>query len=296
VKQSVKRVAGVTARRVLHATYDTLDRWQGTLPDLVPPRQINPNMGFTPRRREYAREFVSSGDNIAAMLTSYAAVQPSQSVLDIGSGIGRVARALTTVLSEDGSYRGFDVDPRAVVWCRRSYREFANFSFSYAPVGYVNVRGQAPVRGEAFVFPYPDATFDLAFSMSVYTHLSYPIVDHYIAETSRVLRPGGLCVNTFFVMDEFAVDAMAAGRADRRYVGQGTGIYVADPENANYGIGFSPDLITSLHNAHDLTIIPPLRFGDWSGRNVDSFVYQDVVVARKSPEDAHEGTQARERG
>jgi SAM-dependent methyltransferase len=267
---------------MLHTTYDTLDRWQGTLPDLVPPRQINPNIGFTPRRGAYARAFVTSGDRVVEMLKDYAAVQPSQSVLDIGSGIGRIARPLTAVLAADGLYRGFDVDPRAVAWCRRAYRRFANFAFAYAPVGYVNVKGLAPIRGEEFVFPYPDSTFDVAFSMSVYTHLAREVVDHYLAETSRVLRPGGVCVNTFFVMDEFAIDAMHAGRADRSYVQQGAGTYVADRDNPNFGIGFTPDVITSLHESHDLAIIPPIRFGDWNGRAGKPYVYQDVVVARRN--------------
>lgn len=296
MERRVKRAAGRTLRHVLHTTYDMLDRGQGALPALVPPRQINPNIGYTPRRGTYAREFIISGDRVASMLKSYADLQPSAHVLDIGSGIGRIARALTTFLSADGAYRGFDVDPRAISWCRRAYRPFTNFSFAYAPVGYVNVKGGAPIRGEDFVFPYADASFDLAFSMSVYTHLSRAIVNHYLAETSRVLRPGGVCVNTFFVMDDYAVDAMAAGRADRRYVSQEAGTYLEDPSNPNFGIGFTPDVISTLHESNDLAIVPPIRFGDWSGREVKAFVYQDVVVARKRAVIAAPGKPAEDRG
>lgn len=279
--QNVKRTAGTTLRRVLHTTYDALDRGQRTLPALVPPRQINPNIGFTPRRGDYAREFITSGDRVAAMLKSYGDLKPDQQVLDIGSGIGRIARALTAYLSKDGQYRGFDVDPRAVAWCQRSYSGFSNFLFAYAPVGYINVKGRGSIRGEDLVFPYLDATFDLTFSMSVYTHLNRATVDHYLAETSRVLRPGGKCINTFFVLDDFALEAMHSGHADRRYVRQADGVYVADLDNPNFGIGFTPDVINTFHESHGLTIVPPIRFGDWSGRKVESFVYQDVVVARK---------------
>lgn len=280
--QNVKRAARNTLRQVLHTTYDALDRGQRTLPALVPPRQINPNIGFTPGRRDYAREFTTSGDRVVAMLKSNGGLKPGDHVLDIGSGIGRIARGLTAYLSADGQYRGFDVDPRAVAWCQRSYSGFSNFSFAYAHVGYINVKGRGSIRGEDLVFPYPDATFDLAFSMSVYTHLNRATVDHYLAETSRVLRPGGACVNTFFVMDDFAIGAMQSGRADRRYVKQGPGVYVADLENPNFGIGFTPDVINTFHERHGLTIVPPIRFGDWSGRDVECFVYQDVVVARKA--------------
>jgi SAM-dependent methyltransferase len=278
----MKRAARNTLRHVLHTTYDTLDRWQGRLDPLVPRREVNPNIGFSPRRAAYAKEFVASGNRIADMLVSYADLQPSQSVLDIGCGIGRVARALTQVLSPSGQYHGFDVDPAAVAWCQQAYRPFENFAFAHAPVGYVNVKANAPIRGEEFVFPYPDATLDLAFSVSVYTHLSQTVIDHYLSETSRVLRPGGLCVNTFFVIDEFAAEAMRTGRADRSYIDQRDGTYRCDPRTPNLGIGFAPDVITSLHEAHALSVVPPVRFGTWSGRSVESFVYQDVVVARKS--------------
>lgn len=277
----LKRAASTTIRHVVHATYDGLDRARRTADPLVPPRAINPNVGFVPRPGAYAVEFIASGQRIADMLVSYADLQPTDSVLDVGCGIGRVARALTTRLSPAGRYRGFDVDPQAVAWCRRAYRSFDNFSFDHAAVGYVNVKGDAPLRGEEFVFPYQDGSFDVAFSVSVYTHLSRAITEHYLSETSRVLRAGGVCVNTFFVIDEFAAQAMQSGRADRSYVPQGDGTYQFDPDNPNLGIGFAPEVINSLHNGHSLAPVPPPRLGSWSGRHLQSFVYQDVIVAQK---------------
>lgn len=276
----MKRRAKSTLRHVVHSAYDRLDR-RSNGNQLVPPREINPNIGFIPRRGAYAQEFKSSGSRIAEMLASYADLRPDQSVLDIGCGIGRVARALTTIIQPPGQYRGFDVDPKAVAWCQRAYRPFTNFAFAYAPVGYLNVRGDAPVRGEDFIFPYPDATIDLAFSVSVYTHLSGSVVDHYLAETARVLRPGGTCVNTFFVIDAFAVTAMQAGTADRVYLDGGDGTYLCDPRDPNLGIGFTPKVIEQLHAGHGLALSSPVRFGTWNRRVAESFVYQDVVVASK---------------
>ena len=117
--------------------------------------------------------------------------------------------------------------------------------------------------------------------MSVYTHLADAVIDHYLAETSRVLKPGGVCVNTFFAFDEFAVAAMQAGRTDRAYRDTGDGTYAFDPGNPNFGIGFTPEVIASLHQPHGLTLIPPVRFGPWTGRKEQAYVFQDVVVARK---------------
>jgi SAM-dependent methyltransferase len=277
----IKRAAGSAIRDIIHPSYDLLDRLRRAADALVPPRGINPNVGFTPRRGAYRDQFIASGERIADMLVSYADLQPMQSVLDIGCGIGRVARPLTARLSSAGRYRGFDVDPRAIEWCQRAYRSFENFSFAHAPVGYVNVKDNAPLRGEDFAFPYPDSDFDLAFSVSLYTHLGRSITDHYLSETCRVLRPGGYCVNTFFVVDQFALEAMRARQADRSYIDHGDGSYLASQGDPNFGIGFAPEVISALHEANGLTIVSPVRFGSWTGREVESFVYQDVIVARR---------------
>jgi SAM-dependent methyltransferase len=44
-------------------------------------------------------------------------------------------------------------------------------------------------------FPFPDASFDCAFSVSVLEHCSYP--ESVIAEIGRVLKPGGCCYLAF---------------------------------------------------------------------------------------------------
>lgn len=48
------------------------------------------------------------------------------------------------------------------------------------------------VVASAEAMPFPDHSFDLAFSMAVYEHI--PDVTAAIAEAHRVLRPGGLCL------------------------------------------------------------------------------------------------------
>ena len=97
-----------------------------------------------------------------------------------------------------------------------------------------------------------------------------------------MLKPGGICTNTFFVFDEVAIAAMQAGRTDRAYHDVGDGMYACDPGNPNFGVGFTPEVIASLHAAHGLALIPPVRFGTWSGRRDQTYVFQDVVVARKA--------------
>lgn len=273
------------ARSLLHSTYDVVDRLVPSAGPLVPPRRLNPNVGFTPRRSAYQREFIESGEAVASMLVAYGGLGATTTVLDIGSGIGRIARALTSRLGSGGRYHGFDPDRRAIDWCRHAYSGHANFTFTYAPIDYVNVPASPDqVLPEQYGFPYDDNSFDLAFSISVYTHLGPEAVSRYLAETRRVLHPGGVSVNTFFVLDDFALNALDARIADRSYVESAPGVYMKEPHQPNSGIAFTIDTIHSLHRENGLSIVEPVRFGTWSGRQVDAFIYQDVVVSRPSVE------------
>ena len=55
-------------------------------------------------------------------------------MLDVGCGIGRLARPLAGYLSIDGTYAGFDVDAAGIRWCRQRYGHFPQFSFAHADV------------------------------------------------------------------------------------------------------------------------------------------------------------------
>jgi len=119
--------------------------------------------------------------------------------------------------------------------------------------------------------------------MSVYTHLSRATVDHYLGETSRVLRPGGMCLNTFFVHGRLPRSRPCSpGRADRslRETGRRR---LRRPTWTTPTSASGSRLMSSTRSmrATVLTIVPPIRFGGWTGRKLESFVYQDVVVARE---------------
>lgn len=134
----------------------------------------------------------------------YCGLKPESHVLDIGSGMGRSAVALTSFLNEIGRYEGFDVVKRGVDWCKRNITSrFSNFRFQYIPLNNDLYRqsGEAP---EKFRFPYPDRAFDLIIVNSVFTHMVAEEVAHYFSEMSRVIKEGGIIYATFFLYTENA--------------------------------------------------------------------------------------------
>ncbi len=93
-------------------------------------------------------------------------------VLDFGCGCGRVLRHWPP--GPRPALFGCDVNRRAVSWIRR-----------HLP------RVRAEVTGLDPPLPWADATFDLAYAFSVFTHLPRPLQERWRDELRRVIRPGG---------------------------------------------------------------------------------------------------------
>jgi SAM-dependent methyltransferase len=115
--------------------------------------------------------FLSSGR--AAYEAIAAHVRPAElgSVLDFGCGCGRVVRYWDGFA---GTVAGSDLSPPAVAWCRANL-PFARFE----------VNGLEPPLA------FPDASFDLVYALSVFTHLTADLQLAWRDELRRVLRPGG---------------------------------------------------------------------------------------------------------
>jgi SAM-dependent methyltransferase len=144
-------------------------------------------------------DFERMGQEIVGRLVSKHGLQAHYHVLDIGSGIGRVAVPLTAVLKQ-GKYCGFDVVKRGVDWCVKNISvAFPNFEFKYVPL-HNDLYRSAGASPEVFTFPYPDHTFDFAIANSLFTHMMPAEVERYYEELNRVLKPGGKCYATFFTV------------------------------------------------------------------------------------------------
>lgn len=99
-----------------------------------------------------------------------------ESILDFGCGCGRMLLWLEK-LAAGASLTGTDVDAEAIAWCRE-HISYARFTVNEA---------DPPL-------PFPDASFDLVFNHSVFTHIDERRQDAWLTELQRVVRPGGLLV------------------------------------------------------------------------------------------------------
>jgi SAM-dependent methyltransferase len=224
-----------------------------------------------------AGDFRAVGEELVQLLIAIGGLQPADRVLDVGSGIGRVAIPLTRYLDRQrGTYDGFDIVRRGVEWCRRELTpRHPHFRFHLAAVRNpeYNPRG---IPAAEYRFPFDDASFDVAFATSLYTHLELEEMRRYVAETHRVLAPGGTFFATFFLLNEISLANMGAtydfplGDAQvRRMKGA----------SAAAGVAFDETLVLeTLRGAGFVDVA--VHHGKWSGR-ADGLTFQDLVTARR---------------
>jgi SAM-dependent methyltransferase len=221
--------------------------------------------------REFFRYFVEFGG-----------LKPHHRVLDVGCGIGRMARPLTEYLGPAGSYEGFDIIGKGVEWCRENITpRFPRFRFRRANVfneAYYR-RGLYPAH--EYVFPYPSNSFDFVFGTSVFTHMGPADVANYTREIGRVLKLGGRCLCTFFIQTPETMMMGKAGRGKLNFIHRRNGYWIAMPDKPDEAaICFDePDVLAMLDGC-GLALTGPVRRGSWSGR-AEFVSMQDIVVAKK---------------
>ncbi len=106
-------------------------------------------------------------------------LKPEHSVIDVGCGSGRLAVQLAPWL--DGRYLGTDILP--------SLLDHARTLCGREDWSFVETNGQE--------IPAPDESADFVTYFSVLTHINHEESYRYLAESKRVLRPGGMIVCSF---------------------------------------------------------------------------------------------------
>jgi SAM-dependent methyltransferase len=133
----------------------------------LPPRRLMVRVAGTADADWFLRSGRAAYDAIAA----HVPLAEVEAVLDFGCGCGRVLRYWQ---GQDGLVAGSDRDTGAVDWCRR------NLAFARCERNAL----EPPLA-------FPDASFDLVYALSVFTHLTEELQTAWRDELARVLRPGG---------------------------------------------------------------------------------------------------------
>ncbi|MFZ5813586.1 MAG: class I SAM-dependent methyltransferase [Thermodesulfobacteriota bacterium] len=224
-------------------------------------------------------DFRKIGRDIVSLCVDHGGLRPDAAVLDAGSGAGRVAVALCDYLDASGSYEGFDVYPPGVEWCQRAITPlFPRFRFQIVDVYNRLYYPYGSIHPSTFVFPYADARFDFVILNSVFTHMRPAEVENYLGQIHRVLRPGGKCFITFFLLDDRTRELIAAGAAAWRFE-HVFGLFAVhsldDPEEA---VAYEESFVRKLFAQKGFDLAAQV-YGGWRG--IASPTHQDVIVAAR---------------
>lgn len=266
--KSLKKVTPVPVRRALKYG----GNWfaglhEGPLPPRVPPRHKTFIGGG---------DFIKVGDGFLKAMQNHG-LRPTDNILDVGCGQGRIARPLTDYLTT-GNYRGFDIVKSGVRWCQTHYADMQNFEFAHANIYNKRYNKNGIVAAEDFRFPYDDAQFDFVILTSVFTHMTRGAVENYLSEIYRVMRPGSTSLITWFLLGahvpggkgfqfDFHVDVDAVSKTTVR-------------NNPEAAIAFNEDYVRSLYQKIGFTELA-IEHGYWSNRH-HSGDFQDHIIAKRS--------------
>ena len=246
---------------------DLFDTASGRRDRLTPPRRLSLYVGHG--------DFRATGEEFLELFRQLADLRNDDRVLDIGCGIGRMARVLVPVLQPPGSYDGFDIAEPGIRWCQAHYGDTsAPFRFEHADVHNSVYNPAGRDTPETYTFPYGDGSFDLAIATSVFTHLLPEAADHYLAQASRVLAPSGRLFATWFLTEDhqpppspFAPDPELSPAA------------TSDPAAPETAVAYPESWLRERLDANGLEL-DAIHPGSWRSDH-GGVTLQDVVVARR---------------
>ena len=247
---------------------DAVDSLAGRRDHLTPPRRMS---GYVGRG-----DFRATGEEFLGHFRELGGLRAEDRVLEIGCGIGRMARVLAGVLRPPGSYDGFDIVASGIAWCQEHYRgTAAPFRFVHADLRNTAYNPAGALPAEAYRFPYGDGAFDLVIATSLFTHLLPAAAEHYLAEAARVLAPGGRLLSTWLLFSAGRPAARGVRAADRRGPrGRGRPIRRSPRPPSPTTRAGSPSGWTARGLSRHA-----LAHGTWSGLEGRSL--QDIVVAHR---------------
>jgi ubiquinone/menaquinone biosynthesis C-methylase UbiE len=260
-----------TFRKIYYFPIDIIDRLKGR-DSMIPPK----SMSFVG-----SGDFEQTGQEFKEYFIRLAKLQPENTVLDVGCGIGRMAVPLTSYLSSGGEYWGFDIVKKGIDWCQnRITGKYGNFHFLHSDVYNKHYNSKGKILAQDYKFPFEDSYFNFVFLTSVLTHMLPSDLENYLSETSRVLKTGGKCLITYFILNDESHGLIRAGRSTLNFSHKIEACLTTNLKDPEAAIAYDEAFIEKLYKKYSLRIIQPVHYGSWCSR--DAFLsYQDLIIAEK---------------
>jgi glycosyltransferase involved in cell wall biosynthesis len=255
--------------------------WLAFEPELVPPRRV--------RRRDGAavdEAWFRRAHEWGLLLRLYGEVSPTSHVLELDAGLGQIAYAMRYVLLADGSYNALGAHRDGSELLQRRYRyRYPNFRFDWVDVVEPRDNPRGRLGAAELRFPYPDAAFDLVFSALELWRLPSDGVANYLKESARVLRPGGRCMFSVLLLDQYRRGESRSGKLAAKIFEiddhPTTDFVAVQRDDGERIIAYRQSVIEELAAAAGLELDRPPIAGSWSGTPSVWTEECDLVILRK---------------
>jgi ubiquinone/menaquinone biosynthesis C-methylase UbiE len=259
-------------RRMYYFPIDLYEKISHKRDDITPPKGkifIGPG------------DFLKIGEKLKNDFVIYGGLQPHHYVLDIGCGIGRIAIPLTKYLNSNSKYEGIDIVKEGIDWCQKKINpKYPNFNFTHIDLQNDLYNLETQNKASEFKFHFSDSSFDFIILTSVFTHMQEADVINYLGEISRLLKKGGKCFVTFFIIDEHAKSFLNSS-SKPFFPFEFDHYYLHNEKVKDANIAYKSDFIFPLISSKGLET----KFhhkGWWCGNDKNNCVdFQDVLILEK---------------
>ena len=259
-------------RKIYYFPLDLVDQLK-TRDTMVPPR----SMIFIG-----SGDFEKIGEEFKYYFTELGHLNPTDRVLDVGCGIGRMAIPLTSYLSPSGGYWGFDIVKSGITWCQKHIsKKFSHFHFLHSDIYSQMYNPRGKLHADRYRFPFENNFFDFVFLTSVFTHMLPADLENYLGEISRVLKPGGRCFITFFILNAESLSLIRSGRSKIKFQYKIEGCLSDNHKVPETALAYEESILLQLFKKYYLTVVQPIHYGFWCQRE-NFLTFQDVVITQKN--------------
>ncbi len=186
-------------RRLARGAISTLRRERVSHEGMILPGR---HLRFGGRHFQQNEAFASSARKEAMRLVTSFGLNLDSSLLEIGCGPGRLPIGILDRVGDIRRYQGLDVSRTPIEWCQKNITcHHPSFVFTHVDVQNDRYNKSGTLTQEELRLPADDASVDIVYLYSVFSHLRAPDVGAYLREFRRVLKKNGHVFLTAFVED-----------------------------------------------------------------------------------------------